>query len=65
VDWRKNVLDLNKIVNDEIQKAYLKGRREVASELRDILSKKNNNNAYEIDKQMIDKISEELNREWI
>ena len=45
VDWRKNMLDLNKIVNDEIQKAYLKGRREVASELRDILSKKNNNNA--------------------
>ena len=58
------MLDLNKIVNDEIQKAYLKGRREVASELRDILSKKNNNNAYEIDKQMIDKIFEELNREW-
>lgn len=59
-----NMLDLNKIVNDEIQKAYLKGRREVASELRDILSKKNNNNAYEIDMQMVDKISEELNREW-
>lgn len=58
------MLDLNKIVNDEIQKAHLKGRREVASELRDILSKKNNNNAYEIDMQMIDKISEELNREW-
>lgn len=58
------MLDLNKIVNDEIQKAYLKGRGEVASELRDILSKKNNNNAYEIDMQMIDKISEELNREW-
>lgn len=58
----KIILDLNKIVNDEIQKAYLKGRREVASELRDILSKKNNNNAYEIDMQMIDKISEELNR---
>ena len=58
------MLNLNKIVNDEIQKAYLKGRREVASELRDILSKKNNNNAYEIDMQMIDKVSEELNREW-
>lgn len=58
----KIILDLNKILNDEIQKAYLKGRREVASELRDILSKKNNNNAYEIDMQMIDKISEELNR---
>lgn len=58
------MLDLNKIVNDEIQKAYLKGRREVASELRDILSKKNNNNAYEIDMQIIDKISEELDREW-
>ena len=58
------MLDLNKIVNDEIQKAYLKGRIEVASELRDILSKKNNNNAYEINMQMIDKISEELNREW-
>ena len=58
------MLDLNKIVNDEIQKAYLKGRREVASELRDILSKKNNNNAYEIDVQIMDKISEELNREW-
>lgn len=57
-------MDLNKIVNDEIQKAYLKGRREVASELRDMLSKKNNNNAYEIDMQMIDKLSEELNREW-
>ena len=48
----------------KFQKAYLKGRREVASELRDILSKKNNNNAYEIDKQMIDKMFEELNREW-
>ena len=59
------MLDLNKIVNDEIQKAYLKGRREVASELRDILSKKNNNNAYEIDMQMLDKLSEELNSEWI
>ena len=58
------MLDLKKIVNDEIQKAYLKGRREVASELRDMLSKKNNNNAYEIDMQMIDKLSEELNREW-
>lgn len=63
-DWRKYMLDLNKIVNDEIHKAYLKGRRDAASELRDILSKKNNNNAYEIDMQMIDKISEELNREW-
>ena len=59
------MLDLNKIVNDEIQKAYLKGRREVASELRDILSKKNNNNAYEIDMQMLDKLSEELNSEWV
>lgn len=58
------MLDLNKIVNDEIQKVYLKGRREVVSELRDMLSKKNNNNAYEIDMQMIDKLSEELNREW-
>ena len=58
------MLDLNKIVNDEIQKAYLKGRKEVASELRDILLKKNNDNAYEIDMQMLDKISEELNREW-
>lgn len=55
------MLDLNKIVNDEIQKAYLKGRKEAASELGDILSKKNNNNAYEIDMQMIDKVSEELN----
>lgn len=62
--WRKIMLDLNKIVNDEIQKAYLKGRKEAASELGNILSKKNNNNAYEIDMQMIDKISEELNREW-
>ena len=59
------MLDLNKIVNDEIQKAYLKGRREVASELRDILSTKNKNNAYEIDMQMLDKLSEELNSEWI
>ena len=58
------MLDLNKIVNDEIQKAYLKGRRDAVSELRNILSKKNNNNAYEIDMQMLDKISEELNREW-
>lgn len=58
------MLDLNKIVNDEIQKAYLKGRREVSSELRDMLSKKNNNNAYKIDMQMIDKLSKELNREW-
>lgn len=58
------MLDLNKIVNDEIQKAYLNGRRDMASELRDILSKKNNNNAYEIDMQMIDKLSEELNYEW-
>ena len=58
------MLDLNKIVNDEIQKAYLKGIREIASELRDMLSKKNNNNAYKIDMQMIDKLSKELNREW-
>lgn len=58
------MLDLNKIVNDKIQKAYLKGRRDAVSELRNILSKKNNNNAYEIDMQMLDKISEELNREW-
>lgn len=58
------MLDLNKIVNDEIQKAYLKGRREIASELRGMLSKKNNNNAYKIDMQMIDKLSKELNREW-
>lgn len=58
------MLDLNKIVNDEIQKAYLKWRREIASELRDMLSKKNNNNAYKIDMQMIDKLSKELNREW-
>lgn len=58
------MLDLNKIVNNEIEKAYLKGRKDATSELRDILSKKNNNNAYEIDMQMIDKISEELNREW-
>lgn len=29
-----------------------------------MLSKKNNNNAYEIDMQMIDKLSEELNRKW-
>lgn len=62
-DRKANMLDLNKIVNDEIQKAYLKGRREIASELRDILSKKNNNNAYKIDMQMIDKLSKELNRE--
>lgn len=34
------MLDLNKIVNDEIQKAYLKGRKEAASELGDILLKK-------------------------
>lgn len=34
------MLDLNKIVNGEIQKAYLNGRRDMASELRDILSKK-------------------------
>ena len=39
IDWRKGMLDLNKIVNDEIQKAYLKGRRDAASELRDILFK--------------------------
>ena len=58
------MLDLNKIANDEIQKAYLKGRRDASSELGDILAKKNNNNAYEIDMQMIDKIYEELNREF-
>ena len=58
------MLDLNKIANDEIHKAYLKGRRDAVSELRDILSKKNNNNAYEIDMQMLDKMSEELNNEW-
>ena len=32
------MLDLNKIVNNEIEKAYLKGRKDAASELRDILS---------------------------
>lgn len=59
------MLDLNKIVNDEIQKAYLKGRRDMADELKEILAKKNNNNAYEIDMQMVDKLSEELNSEWV
>lgn len=58
------MMDLNKIVNEEIHKAYLKGRRDVVSELRDIISKKNNNNAYEIDMQMLDKMSEELNNVW-
>lgn len=29
-----------------------------------MLSKKNNNNAYKIDMQMIDKLSKELNCEW-
>lgn len=58
------MLDLNKIVNDEIQKAYLKGRRDMADELKEILAKKNINNAYEIDMQMLEKLSEELNSQW-
>lgn len=37
----------------------------MADELKEILAKKNINNAYEIDVQMLDKLSEELNSEWI
>lgn len=59
------MLDLNEIANNKIHEAYLKGRRDMADELKEILAKKNINNAYEIDVQMLDKLSEELNSEWI
>ncbi len=58
------MLDLNRIVNDEIQKAYLKGRRDMADEVKEIFAKKNIHNAYEIDMQMLDKLFEELNNRW-
>lgn len=34
------MLDLNKIVNDEIHKAYLKGRRDMADEIKEIFKTK-------------------------
>lgn len=58
------MLDLNRIVNEAIHKAYLKGRRDMADELKGILAKKNIHNAYEIDMQMSDKLFEELNNRW-
>lgn len=58
------MLDLNRIVNEAIHKAYLKGRRDMADELKGILAKKNIHNAYEIDMQMLDKLFEELNNRW-
>ena len=47
------MLDLNRIVNEAIHKAYLKGRRDMADEVKEILAKKNIHNAYEIDKMCI------------
>lgn len=58
------MLDLNRIVNEAIHKAYLKGRRDMADEVKEILAKKNIHNAYEIDMQMLDKLFEELNNRW-
>lgn len=58
------MLDLNRIVNEAIHKAYLKGRRDMADEVKEILAKKNIYNTYEIDMQMLDKLFEELNNRW-
>ena len=56
------MLDLNKIVNDEIQKAYLKGRRDIAGEIKDIFVQRDSDSDYE--NKMLDKLFEELNNKW-
>ena len=58
------MFDINTIVNAEIEAAYLKGRRDMADEIKEIFSKRNINNQYENDMQMLDKLFEELNNTW-
>lgn len=58
------MFDINDIVNAEIDAAYLKGRRDMADEIKEIFSKRNPSNQYEIDIQMLDKLFEELNNIW-
>lgn len=58
------MFDINVIINEEIQSAYLKGRRDMANEIKDIFSKRNPSNQYEIETQMLDKLFEELNNTW-
>lgn len=55
------MFDINAIVNAKIEAAYLRGRRDMADEINEILSKRNRDNQYEIDMQMLDKLYEELN----
>lgn len=49
---------------DKIEAAYLKGRRDMADEIKEIFLKSDINNQYEIDMQMLDKLFEELNNTW-
>lgn len=58
------MFDINTIVNAEIEAAYLKGRRDMADEIKGIFSKRNINNQYENNMQMLDKLFEELNNTW-
>jgi len=58
------MFDINAIVNAEIEAAYLKGRRDMADEIKEIFLKRNPSNQYEIDMQMSDKLFEELNNIW-
>ncbi len=58
------MFDINAIINAEIEAAYLKGRRDMADEIKEIFLKRNPSNLYEIDMQMSDKLFEELNNTW-
>lgn len=56
------MLDLNRIVNEAIHKAYLKGRRDMAGEIKDIFVQRDSDSDYE--NKMLDKLFEELNNKW-
>lgn len=58
----KQVLDLNAIINEEVHKAYLKGRRDMAGEIKDIFVQRDSDSDYE--NKMLDKLFEELNNKW-
>ena len=47
-----------------VEVAYLKGRRDMADEIKEIFLKRNISNQYEIDMQMLDKLFEESNNTW-
>jgi hypothetical protein len=56
------VLDLNATINEEVHKAYLKGRRDMAGEIKDIFVQRDSDSDYE--NKMLDKLFEELNNKW-